>query len=68
MTLRERYEEVKNLPRPSVAMVRELCEVTKKTEAAVRRWINGEVLPDALTQEVLARHFKTSPSELFPNK
>lgn len=65
MTLIERYEAVKNQPRPSVALVRELCEVTKKTEATVRRWVTGEVQPDALTKEVLAKHFNCNPEDLF---
>ncbi|MCM1077779.1 MAG: hypothetical protein NC411_10515 [Bacteroides sp.] len=43
--------------------------MTKKSEIAVRRWLgNGETsaTPDALTQEVLAKHFNTTPEELFP--
>lgn len=73
MTLKEIYEEVKAKPlnrvlppTPSQAFVTELAQVTKKSELAVRRWIGGQAVPDALTQEVLAKHFKTTPEELFP--
>lgn len=70
MTLIERYQHAKNQPRPiapGVAFIREISEVTKKSEIAVRRWLSGETEPDALTQEVLAKHFNTTPQELFPN-
>lgn len=69
MTLSERYQEAKNKERPitpAIAFVREVAEVTKKSELAVRRWLSGETTPDQLTQEVLAKHFNTTPEELFP--
>ena len=69
MTLAERYQQAKNQARPiapATAFVREIAEVTKKSELAVRRWLAGETEPDALTQEVLAKHFNTTPDELFP--
>ena len=69
MTLIERYQNAKKQPRPiapGVAFIREVAKVTKKSEVAVRRWISGEAEPDALTKEVLANHFKTSPTLLFP--
>lgn len=69
MTLAERYQEAKNKERPltpAVAFIREVADVTKKSDIAVRRWISGEVIPDALTKEVLAKHFKCRPEDLFP--
>ncbi|MBD5202916.1 MAG: XRE family transcriptional regulator [Barnesiella sp.] len=71
MTFKEIYEQVKtSRPKaPAAAFVKEVAAVTKKSEVAVRRWLcNGEssATPDALTQEVLARHFNTTPEELFP--
>ena len=73
MTLREIYDEVKAKPvkrvlppTPSQAFVMELAQVTKKSELAVRRWIGGQATPDALTQEVLAKHLNTTPEDLFP--
>ncbi|MBD5332224.1 MAG: helix-turn-helix transcriptional regulator [Bacteroides sp.] len=71
MTLLERYQQAKNQARPvapGTAFVREIAEVTKKSELAVRRWLAGDTEPDALTQDVLARHFGCTPSELFPLK
>lgn len=69
MTLLELYQQVKKQNRPvapATAFVREVAAVTKKSELAVRRWIAGETEPDALTQEVLAKHFGTTPESLFP--
>lgn len=69
MTLSERYERIKaETPvSPARAFLLEIAEVTKKSELAVRRWLSGETTPDLLTQEVLAKHFNTTPEELFPN-
>lgn len=73
MTLKELYAKTKQAPKPdtpAAAFVKELAEVTKKSEVAVRRWLSDSestsCLPDALTQEVLAKHFNTTPQELFP--
>lgn len=71
MTLVERYHQAKNQARPvtpAIAFIREVADVTKKSEVAVRRWLSGETEPDALTQEVLAKHFNTSPEKLFPSR
>lgn len=65
MTLRELYNEAKKEPTPAVAFIQEVMAVTKKTEITVRRWLAGEVQPDALTKDVLAKHFGTTPEELF---
>lgn len=74
MTLKELYAKAKQVPKrdtPGAAFVREIALVTKKSEIVVRRWLsNGDgcCAPDALTQEVLASHFNTTPEELFPKR
>ena len=71
MTLLEKYQHAKNQQRPiapATAFILKVASVTRKTELAVRRWLSGETEPDALTKEVLARHFNTTPQELFPPK
>ena len=62
MTLQEIYQREKSKPKN---FVREICEVTAKTEVTVYRWLNGKVEPDELTKRVLAQHFNTTPDELF---
>lgn len=72
MTLKELYNNAKSQPKPetpAAAFVKEIAAVTKKSEIAVRRWLtdsDSSAEPDALTKEVLARHFNTTPEELFP--
>lgn len=45
--------------------IKEVMAVTHKSEITVRRWLAGEVVPDALTCVVLAEHFGCNPKELF---
>ena len=69
MTLLERYQHAKKQTRPvapATAFIREVADVTKKSEIAVRRWLSGESEPDELAKSVLAQHFNTTPDELFP--
>ena len=71
MTLKELYQKEKEKQEACQVFVKDLMEVTKKSEPAVRRWLtNGpsSCAPDALTQEVLAKHFNTTPEELFPRQ
>lgn len=68
MTLREMYDKARRRPTPGLAFIQEVMAVTKKTEITVRRWLSGEVVPDTLTKEVLARHFNCTADELFPSK
>lgn len=71
MTLLERYQQAKNQERPiapATAFIREIAQVTKKSEIAVRRWLSGESEPDTLTKTVLAKHFNTTPDSLFPHQ
>lgn len=69
MTLKELYNRAKDQPKPetpATVFIREVADVTKKSEVSVRRWISEEVVPDALTQDVLAKHFNTTSDALFP--
>ena len=73
MTFKELYAEAKKKPlpvTPANAFIREVAKVTKKSDLAVRRWVSNEnpSVPDALTQEVLAKHFNTTPEALFPRQ
>lgn len=50
--------------------ITEMAELTKKHPVTVRRWVSptNDIYPDALTQQILADHFHTTPEELFPPK
>lgn len=72
MTFKELYQRAKNQPAPATparAFIAEIAKLTKKSEIAVRRWLSQDpnsTVPDDLTQDVLAKHFNTTPEELFP--
>ncbi|MCH5234512.1 MAG: hypothetical protein J1E16_04400 [Muribaculaceae bacterium] len=73
MTLKELYYEARKNTKPMTpgrAFINEVAQVTKKSDLAVRRWLSNESpsVPDRLTQEVLAKHFNTTPEELFPRQ
>lgn len=65
MTLKELYDKAKQEPTPAMNFIKEVMAVTHKSEITVRRWLAGEVVPDALTCAVLAEHFGCDPKELF---
>lgn len=67
MTFKEHYEEAKKQQRytPANVFIQGIMDVTKKSEASVRRWLSGSCAPDALTRDVLAEHFNTTTDELF---
>lgn len=72
MTLQELYKAEKKKPKlrpasPSELFVRDVMDVTKKSESAVRSWLGGKMRPGMLEQCVLAAHFGIDREELFPN-
>lgn len=71
MTLKEIYDDVRRQPKPETpasAFLKQIAEITMKSEIAVRRWLSGDTEPDDLTKSVLAEHFNTTPEALFPHK
>lgn len=67
-TLLEIYKERKVLQSPAMNFVNELSAVTTRSVTTVQGWLTGKYRPDINTQRVLARHFKTEVSILFPPK
>lgn len=65
-SLKRRYMEAKNAPTPAQAFIREVAEVTHKSEITVRMWLQGRQTPDELTCTTLAAHFGTTSEVLFP--
>lgn len=70
-TLKEIYEAIPDT-RKVVSMrgdfIARLMDVTKKSEPTVRAWISRGIIPDALTQDALAKELGVSVSDLFPKK
>lgn len=67
MTLKERYIKERQKPTAPQLFIEEVADVTKRSTTTVRMWMSGAQAPDALTQQVLADHFGTTPEQLFPS-
>lgn len=65
-TFKELYEETKKQQSASQIFIRDVAQACCKSENTVRMWLTGRQTPDALTQQVLAAKFKTTPKKLFP--
>ena len=67
-TLLEIYKERKSLPTPAMNFIRELSQVTHRSEMTVKGWLTGKFRPDINTQIVLAHHLNSESDILFPPK
>ena len=64
MTFKQIYLRVKEKPTPCQDFIREVAEVTRKSECTVRTWLGGTE-PDPLTKKVLSDYFNVPEDELF---
>lgn len=68
MTFKEFYQMAKNQPSAASSFIAEICELTNRSEIAVRKWLSGENVPDLEVRDILAEHFNVPFDELFPPK
>lgn len=47
-------------------LVEKLASITFSHKSSVYRWLNGEVTPPPIKQEIIAKYLKQSVEELFP--
>jgi len=47
-------------------VVADLAILTTSTRSTVYRWINGQVIPPVLKQNIIANYFGITVEELFP--
>lgn len=69
-SLRDLYDalpERSSVKTPKQEFVNRLCDVTKKSESAVRGWLAGAYVPDDLTKSVLERELGIPSYVLFPS-
>lgn len=66
MTFGERYKALKDVQTPMQEFVSHFAELTHRSENAVRMWISGERMPDALAQEVISKDLGVPAEILFP--
>lgn len=60
------YEAAKKMPSPGAIFIKEVAQLTKRSENTVRMWIWGRQQPDNLTKSIIAEHFNVSADTLFP--
>lgn len=46
-------------------LVKEVADLTKRSEITVRMWISGQQKPDRLAQEIIAQHYGVDVDTLF---
>lgn len=68
ITFIDLYHKEGKKPTPRQAFIETVARVTKKSPITIKNWINGRQVPDALTVDVIAKHFDCDPSALFPEK
>ena len=66
ISLREMYDELRKEPSPSRKFIRELAELTNRSELTVRLWLGGHHEPEPLVTQIIAKAYDVDPSALFP--
>lgn len=59
------YEEQKSKPTAAQMFVKEVADLTKRSEVTVRMWLSGQQTPDRLAQEIIAQHYGVDVDTLF---
>lgn len=67
-TFRELYEEELRKPTAAQRFVKEISELTHRSEVTVRFWLSGRQVPDELAQTIIAEKFNVDVKHLFPRK
>ena len=67
-TFGERYKALKDEPTPMQEFVSRYAKLTHRSENAIRMYISGERVPDALVQEVISKDMGVPAEILFPKK
>lgn len=48
-------------------VVKEIAKATSSSVTSVYRWINGQVVPPPLKQQIIADYFKVPVESIFPD-
>lgn len=67
MTFKDLYLQEKEKPTPAQSFIEEVAELTKRSANTVRMWLQGNQVPDALAQSLIAERFNIDVSTLFPS-
>lgn len=67
-TFRELYDEELRKPTAAQQFIRDVSELTHRSEATVRFWLSGRQVPDELAQTIIAKKYNVDVKHLFPAK
>lgn len=67
-TFRELYDEELRKPTAAQRFIREVSELTHRSEVTVRFWLSGRQAPDELAQTIIAQKYNVDVKHLFPSK
>ena len=67
-TFKELYDEELRKPTAAQKFVREVSELTHRSEVTVRMWLSGRQVPDELAQTLIAARYKVDVTSLFPRE
>lgn len=65
-TFRELYIEELNKPTAAQKFIRDVSELTHRSEVTVRFWLSGRQVPDELAQTIIAKKYNVDVKHLFP--
>ena len=65
ISLRELYEELRKQPSPSRKFIKELAELTNRSELTVRLWLTGHHEPEPLIAQLIAKTYDLDPDTIF---
>ena len=67
-TFRELYDEELRKPTAAQQFIRDVSELTHRSEVTVRFWLSGRQGPDELAQTIIAKKYNVDVKHLFPAK
>lgn len=65
-TFKELYDEERRKPTAAQQFIRDVSELTHRSEVTVRFWLSGRQVPDELAKTIIAEKYGVDPTHLFP--
>jgi len=66
LSFREIYDSLPTPETPKSNFIKEIAQLTLKSENTVRQWLSGRQMPDALTQQMISKKLSIPSNVLFP--
>lgn len=68
MTFKEHYKRAKAMPSPCQMFIKDIAQLTNRSEICVKKWLGGNYNPSKDTQQIIAEYLKEPAENLFPQK